>query len=190
MSRFRASSSFWHIIGKAGIPACRVYGTHMHDPVYRHVGFKGLREKGSTPKNKLFYQAERKKWRYNKFPCVKAKWCDFSNTLILPHLCSIYPTQKYFMPRSFSDSIQILDFCRGKFGMRLQNAEYTFKTLFDIEYNCDSVCFIYLQWVPQSDVVVAQNRDTLCVWYNIDHPEKVTMFPIKVNITLNTVVRI
>ncbi|XP_071962115.1 intraflagellar transport protein 172 homolog [Antedon mediterranea] len=37
----------------------------------------------------------------------------------------------------------------------------------------------YVQWVPQSDVVVAQNRDSLCVWYNIDHPEKVTMFPIK-----------
>ncbi|PIK55820.1 putative intraflagellar transport protein [Apostichopus japonicus] len=37
----------------------------------------------------------------------------------------------------------------------------------------------YVQWVPQSDVVVAQNRGNLCVWYNIDHPEKVTMFPIK-----------
>merc|ERR1739841_8923 len=37
----------------------------------------------------------------------------------------------------------------------------------------------YAQWVPDSDVVVAQGRDTLCVWYAIDTPEKVTTFPIK-----------
>ncbi|EDO25896.1 predicted protein, partial [Nematostella vectensis] len=34
-------------------------------------------------------------------------------------------------------------------------------------------------WVPLSDVVVAQNRGNLCIWYNIDSPERVTMFPIK-----------
>lgn len=38
----------------------------------------------------------------------------------------------------------------------------------------------YVQWVPGSDVVVAQNRNSLCVWYNIDTPERVTMFPMKV----------
>lgn len=38
----------------------------------------------------------------------------------------------------------------------------------------------YVQWVPGSDVVVAQNRSNICVWYNIDSPERVTMFPIKV----------
>lgn len=38
----------------------------------------------------------------------------------------------------------------------------------------------YVQWVPGSDVVVAQNRGNLCVWYNIDAPERVTMFPLKV----------
>lgn len=37
----------------------------------------------------------------------------------------------------------------------------------------------YVQWVPLSDVVVAQNRGNLCVWYNIDSPERVTMFSIK-----------
>ncbi|XP_040282805.1 intraflagellar transport protein 172 homolog [Bufo bufo] len=37
----------------------------------------------------------------------------------------------------------------------------------------------YVQWVPGSDVVVAQNRSNLCVWYNIDSPERVTMFPLK-----------
>lgn len=37
----------------------------------------------------------------------------------------------------------------------------------------------YVQWVPGSDVVVAQNRGNLCVWYNIDAPERVTMFPMK-----------
>ena len=39
----------------------------------------------------------------------------------------------------------------------------------------------YVQWVPQSDVVVAQNKTSLCVWYNIDMPDKTTMFPLKVN---------
>ena len=37
----------------------------------------------------------------------------------------------------------------------------------------------YVQWVPNSDVVVAQNRGNLCVWYHIDAPEKVTVVPIK-----------
>ncbi|XP_056873005.1 intraflagellar transport protein 172 homolog [Takifugu flavidus] len=37
----------------------------------------------------------------------------------------------------------------------------------------------YVQWVPGSDVVVAQNRGNLCVWYSIDSPESITMFPIK-----------
>lgn len=37
----------------------------------------------------------------------------------------------------------------------------------------------YVQWVPGSDIVVAQNRGNLCVWYNIEAPQKVTMFSIK-----------
>ena len=37
----------------------------------------------------------------------------------------------------------------------------------------------YVQWVPNSDVVVAQNRANLCVWYHIDAPEKVTVVPIR-----------
>ncbi|XP_028296342.1 intraflagellar transport protein 172 homolog isoform X2 [Gouania willdenowi] len=37
----------------------------------------------------------------------------------------------------------------------------------------------YVQWVPGSDVVVAQNRGNLYVWYSIDSPESVTVFPIK-----------
>mmetsp|Transcript_15284 Transcript_15284/g.25210 ORF Transcript_15284/g.25210 Transcript_15284/m.25210 type:complete len:1767 (+) Transcript_15284:218-5518(+) len=37
----------------------------------------------------------------------------------------------------------------------------------------------YVQWVPGADVVVAQNRGNLCVWYSIDAPERVTIFPIK-----------
>jgi len=43
---------------------------------------------------------------------------------------------------------------------------------------------LLLQWVPGSDVVVAQNRGNLCVWYNIDAAERVTMFPIKVRFAL------
>ncbi len=37
----------------------------------------------------------------------------------------------------------------------------------------------YVQWVPNSDVVVAQSRENLCIWYAIDSPERVTLFPIK-----------
>ncbi|KAL6096181.1 ift172 [Pungitius sinensis] len=37
----------------------------------------------------------------------------------------------------------------------------------------------YVQWVPGSDVVVAQNRGNLCIWYSIDSPESITMFPIR-----------
>merc|ERR1719239_642832 len=37
----------------------------------------------------------------------------------------------------------------------------------------------YVQWVPGSEVVVAQNRGNLCVWYNIEAPERVTMVSIK-----------
>ena len=37
----------------------------------------------------------------------------------------------------------------------------------------------YVQWVPNSDVVVAQNRNNLCVWYNINAPDQITIQPIK-----------
>lgn len=37
----------------------------------------------------------------------------------------------------------------------------------------------YVSWVPDSDVVVAQNRTNLCVWYSIEEPDKVTMYQIK-----------
>jgi intraflagellar transport protein 172 len=54
--------------------------------------------------------------------------------------------------------------------------------LFDIDtqtrYTLLHFCS-YVQWVPNSDVVVAQSRGNLCIWYSIDSPERVTMFPIK-----------
>ncbi|XP_063226619.1 intraflagellar transport protein 172 homolog isoform X1 [Bacillus rossius redtenbacheri] len=37
----------------------------------------------------------------------------------------------------------------------------------------------FVQWVPGSDVVVTQSRNNLCVWYNIDAPDQVTIFAIK-----------
>ncbi|GAB9470746.1 hypothetical protein Gpo141_00007983 [Globisporangium polare] len=37
----------------------------------------------------------------------------------------------------------------------------------------------YVQWVPESDVVVAQNRTNLSVWYNIRAPDKATIYQIK-----------
>ncbi|XP_030372622.1 intraflagellar transport protein 172 homolog [Scaptodrosophila lebanonensis] len=37
----------------------------------------------------------------------------------------------------------------------------------------------FVQWVPQSDVVVAQSNSNLAIWYNIDLPEHVTMQSIR-----------
>ncbi|XP_076029417.1 intraflagellar transport protein Oseg2 isoform X2 [Oratosquilla oratoria] len=37
----------------------------------------------------------------------------------------------------------------------------------------------FVTWIPGSDVVVAQSRDQLNVWYNVDTPERVTTFNIK-----------
>eukprot|EP01063_Lacrimia_lanifica_P008046 TRINITY_DN1519_c0_g1_i1.p1 TRINITY_DN1519_c0_g1~~TRINITY_DN1519_c0_g1_i1.p1 ORF type:complete len:1768 (+),score=790.58 TRINITY_DN1519_c0_g1_i1:95-5398(+) len=37
----------------------------------------------------------------------------------------------------------------------------------------------FVSWVPNSDVVVAQNRGDLCVWYFIDTPDCVAIVPIK-----------
>jgi intraflagellar transport protein 172 len=37
----------------------------------------------------------------------------------------------------------------------------------------------FVSWVQNSDVVVAQNRSNLCVWYSIEEPDKVTMYQIK-----------
>uniref|UniRef100_A0A2K5S7U6 Intraflagellar transport protein 172 homolog n=1 Tax=Cebus imitator TaxID=2715852 RepID=A0A2K5S7U6_CEBIM len=55
--------------------------------------------------------------------------------------------------------------------------------LYDIE-SCSKIMILnfcsYVQWVPGSDVLVAQNRNSLCVWYNIEAPERVTMFTIRV----------
>eukprot|EP00796_Vickermania_ingenoplastis_P010031 gene10031-7008_t len=37
----------------------------------------------------------------------------------------------------------------------------------------------FVSWVPQSNVVVAQNRVELCVWYNISAPDSVAIVPLK-----------
>ncbi|EAL39797.1 AGAP005330-PA [Anopheles gambiae str. PEST] len=37
----------------------------------------------------------------------------------------------------------------------------------------------FVQWVPSSDVAVAQSDTNLAVWYNIDLPEHVTMMPVR-----------
>ncbi|XP_043460196.1 intraflagellar transport protein 172 homolog [Prionailurus bengalensis] len=54
--------------------------------------------------------------------------------------------------------------------------------LYDIE-GCSKTMILnfcsYVQWVPGSDVLVAQNRNSLCVWYNIEAPERVTMSSIR-----------
>ncbi|VDO51733.1 unnamed protein product, partial [Onchocerca flexuosa] len=37
----------------------------------------------------------------------------------------------------------------------------------------------YVQWVPNSDVIVAQSSDQLCIWYQAENPEELVMIPIK-----------
>ena len=54
--------------------------------------------------------------------------------------------------------------------------------LYDIETQTRTTLLnycTYVQWVPDSDVVVAQNRNNLCVWYNIHTPDQVTVHQIK-----------
>jgi len=54
--------------------------------------------------------------------------------------------------------------------------------LFDIEQQSRVTLLNYcnyVQWVPDSDVVVAQNRGQLCVWYSINAPDRVTLHEIK-----------
>eukprot|EP00042_Codosiga_hollandica_P051782 m.643612 g.643612 ORF g.643612 m.643612 type:complete len:1752 (+) comp58351_c0_seq22:791-6046(+) len=41
----------------------------------------------------------------------------------------------------------------------------------------------YVQWVPNSDVIIAQSHQNLCIWYTIESPERVTTFPIKGDVT-------
>ncbi|CAL2048973.1 unnamed protein product [Caenorhabditis brenneri] len=55
-------------------------------------------------------------------------------------------------------------------------------TLVDIATDQKSVLLSfcsYVQWVPMSDVIVAQSGDNLSVWYNPDLPEQVTSMKIK-----------
>ncbi|XP_026675781.1 intraflagellar transport protein 172 homolog [Diaphorina citri] len=55
-------------------------------------------------------------------------------------------------------------------------------TLLDIrtseKHNILNYC-TFVQWLPGSDVVVAQSRHNACVWYNIDTPDRITQFPVR-----------
>eukprot|EP00760_Papus_ankaliazontas_P035970 PhM_4_TR811/c0_g1_i1/m.62923/K19676/IFT172; intraflagellar transport protein 172 len=54
--------------------------------------------------------------------------------------------------------------------------------LFDLNTQLSSTLLnfcTFVQWVPNSDVVVAQNRQDLCVWYSIDAPDRVAVVTIK-----------
>ena len=37
----------------------------------------------------------------------------------------------------------------------------------------------FVQWVPNSEVLVAQERKNICVWYNVDDPDKIKIIPVK-----------
>ena len=37
----------------------------------------------------------------------------------------------------------------------------------------------FVSWVTGSDVVVAQTRDSMAVWYNIDAPERVSLVQVR-----------
>lgn len=38
---------------------------------------------------------------------------------------------------------------------------------------------LFVQWIVQSDVVIAQTDANLAVWYNIDMPEHITLLPVR-----------
>lgn len=42
---------------------------------------------------------------------------------------------------------------------------------------------LFVQWVIQSDVVVAQTDNNLEIWYNIDMPEHKTLMPVRGEVT-------
>lgn len=42
---------------------------------------------------------------------------------------------------------------------------------------------LFVQWVIQSDVVIAQTDDKLAIWYNIDMPEHITLMPVRGEVT-------
>ena len=37
----------------------------------------------------------------------------------------------------------------------------------------------FVQWIPQSDAVVAQSKDNICIWYNIEATDRVTTIPLQ-----------
>lgn len=41
------------------------------------------------------------------------------------------------------------------------------------------IAVAFVQWVPGSDVAVAQSETNMAVWYNIDLPEHVSIVPIR-----------
>ena len=70
----------------------------------------------------------------------------------------------------------------GRANLLLFRDKRRFLHLYNIETQTRSQLLnfcTYVQWVPGSDVVVAQNRGNLCVWYNINAPDQVTLHAIK-----------
>jgi hypothetical protein len=68
----------------------------------------------------------------------------------------------------------------GRSRQRGKNAVLTRLPLFSSQTRTTLLNYCtYVQWVPESDVVVAQNRGSLCVWYNIHTPDQVTVHAIK-----------
>ena len=54
--------------------------------------------------------------------------------------------------------------------------------LYDLKKNMKSTLLDYcafMRWVPNSEVLVEQNRKNLCVWYSSECPEKMSLYPIK-----------
>ncbi|VDM13436.1 unnamed protein product [Wuchereria bancrofti] len=47
----------------------------------------------------------------------------------------------------------------------------------------------YVQWVPNSDAIVAQSIDQLCVWYQAENPDEVKMVMIPIKGEIETVLR-
>lgn len=80
---------------------------------------------------------------------------------------------------NYSTFVQVSPLFITEYFLNFKNRENFFFFFMCIKHLINLIYLTSPQWVPGSDVVVAQSREQLCVWYNIDIPERVTTFQIK-----------
>jgi intraflagellar transport protein 172 len=82
------------------------------------------------------------------------------------------------------DFLELSDKCHHIIFRDTKRNLYIFDNLRKVKTHLLSVCG-YAQWVPSSDVVVAQNGQMMQIWYNINDLEKVSVSFIRKRTFLN-----